>query len=282
MKPFSFALLSGVLVVAGCAQDGAQTTANNAAPVPASTSKPAQPARGFLRALHAVPGAGTLSLTADAQKFASVEYGNVTSFEGVYEERIKVSAFGGDGKKIAGPMSLSLDKGEDVTVLVTGVPGDVVLLPWKHKNGGPEKGKAKIAFVHSAKALPPVDLRLDGKSFRREVKFGIATDYTTLPAGEHQIQVLYDRSLAPEITEVEQPMVVTKDVAGNVLSVEQPTPVQQVVPRKQIVTLTQDISLEPGKVYSVAVFHDGAQIPKIRLMEDKFVPDVVRAKPAGG
>jgi hypothetical protein len=280
VKPLAFALLSGALLVSGCADNGAQQTANNAAPAPASTSKPAQPVRGYLRALHAVPGMGTLSLTADAQKFASADYGNVGPFEGVHAERVKVSAYGSDGKKVAGPMSLSLDGGDDVTVLVTGVPGDVVLMPWKHKNGGPEKNKSKIAFVHSAKALPPVDLRLDGKSFRREVKFGIATDYTTLTPGDHQIQVMYDKSLAPQITEVEQPTVITKDETGNVLSIEQPTPFQTVVPRKQIVTLTQDVTLEAGKVYSVAVFHDGAQIPKIRLMEDKFVPEVVRAAPA--
>lgn len=280
MKPFVFLPFSALLLLAGCTQTqtaSTDNTVNNAAPAPASTSQPAQPVRGYLRALHAVPGAGTLSLTADAQKFAAVEYGAATSFEGIRAQKVKISAFGGDGKKVAGPMALSLDGGEDVTVLVTGVPGDIVLLPWNHKNRGPQKGKAKIGFVHSAKALPAVEVKIDGKSFRRNVKFGIATDYTVVSPGQHQIQVIYDKSLAPQIVSVQQPTVITRDTAGNVLSVEQPTPIQTTIPRSQLVTLTQNVDLAADKVYSLAVFAGAAQLPKVRLMEDKFVPEVVRA-----
>ncbi len=283
MKPLAFLPISALVFLAGCNQTQTATTdtaANNSAPAPASTSKPAQPVRGYLRALHAVPGAGTLSLVADAEKFASASYGDASPFAGIHSERVKISAFGSDGKKVAGPMALSLDGGEDVTILVTGVPGNIVLLPWNHKNRGPEKGKAKIGFVHSAKQLPAVDVKIDGKSFRRNVKFGIATDYTTLSPGQHQIQVTYDKSLAPEIVSVEQPAVVTKDTEGNVLAVEQPTPVVTAVPRSQIVTLTQNVDLAAGKVYSLAVFAGAAQMPKVRLMEDKFVPEAVRAQDA--
>ncbi len=280
-------LIPTAFLVAGCAQNTPQTatttTTTNAAPAPApaSTSKPAQPVRGYLRALHAVPGAGVLSLTADAQKFASSDYGNVSQFEGIRAEKVKVSAFGSDGKKVAGPMPLTLDQGEDVTILVTGIPGDIVLLPWEHKNGGPEKNKSKIAFVHSAKALPAMDLTLDGKSLRRNVKFGIATDYFTLAPGAHQFQASYDKSLASQFVQTEQPAVVTQDEAGNVLNVEQPTPIQSEIKRSQIVTLTQDIDLVAGKVYSLAVFTGADKIPKVRLMEDKFAPELVRAKVAG-
>ncbi|PQV63007.1 protein of unknown function (DUF4397) [Abditibacterium utsteinense] len=281
MKPFAFFSL-GALLLAGCAQNTTQTAStentNNAAPVSAATSKPELPVRGYLRALHAVPGAGTLSLSADAEKFASAEYGDATSFAAIHAERVKISAFGGDGKKVAGPMSMQLSGGEDVTILVTGIPGDIVLLPWKHKNRGPEKGKSKLAFVHSAKALPAMDLKIDGASFRRGVKFGIATDYTTLTPGKHQIQVSYDKSLAPQIVETEQPAVITKDEAGNVLNVEQPTPIASEIKRSQIVTLTQDVDLAAGKVYSLAVFTGAEKLPKVRLMEDKFAPEMVRAQ----
>ncbi|HEX9998198.1 MAG TPA: DUF4397 domain-containing protein [Abditibacterium sp.] len=283
MKFYAPTFCLGAALLAGCTQNNAPTattSTQNAAPVSASTAKPAQPVRGYLRALHAVPGAGTLSLTADAEKFASSDYGDATPFAGIRAEKVKISAFGGDGKKVAGPMSLSLDGGEDATILVTGIPGDVVLLPWKHKNRGPEKGKAKIAFVHSAKALPAVEMKIDGRSFRRDVKFGIATDYTVLSPGQHQIQVSYDKSLAPEIVEIEQPTVVTKDTEGNVLAVEQPTPIQTALPRSQIVTLTQNVDLAAGKVYSLAVFTGAGKLPKVRLMEDKFVPEVVRADAA--
>ena len=283
MKFYAFAACSGAILVAGCAQNNAPTATNstqNAAPVPASTSKPQQPVRGYLRALHAVPGAGKLSFTADAEKFAASDYGDATPFAGIRAEKVKISAFGGDGKKVAGPMPLSLDGGEDVTILVAGIPGDVVLLPWKHKNRGAEKGKAKLAFVHSAKALPAVEMKIDGRSFRRDVKFGIATDYTVLSPGQHQIQVSYDKSLAPEIVEIEQPTVVTKDAGGNVLSVEQNAPVQTAIPRSQIVTLTQNVDLAAGKVYSLAVFTGAGKLPKVRLMEDKFAPEIVKSNAA--
>ncbi len=275
-------LLPVSFLIAGCTQNSAPTASNSsAAPASAAASQPAKPVRSYLRALHAVPGAGTLSLTADAQKFASSDYGNVSQFEGVSAERVKVSAFGSDGKKIAGPMPLTLDGGEDVTVLVTGIPGDIVLLPWKHKNGGPQGSKAKIAFVHSAKALPAMDLSLDGKSLRRDVKFGIATDYFTLAPGKHQFQTSFDKSLAPQIVITEQPTIITKDEAGNVLGVAQPTPIQSEIKRSQIVTLTQEIDLMAGKVYSLAVFTGADKIPKVRLMEDKFANELAQAKTAG-
>ncbi len=267
----------------GCAQNTTpiasnSETANNAAPVSATTSKPQLPVRGYLRALHAVPGAGTLSLTADAEKFAASDYGDATPFAGIRAERVNISAFGSDEKKVAGPMPLPLSGGEDVTILVTGIPGDIVLLPWKHKNRGPEKGKSKLAFVHCAKSLPAMDLKIDGASFRRNVKFGIATDYTILSPGKHKIEVSYDKSLAPQIVLSEQPAVITKDEAGNVLGVEQPTPIASEIKRSQIVTLTQDFDLAAGKVYSLAVFTGAEKLPKVRLMEDKFVPDAVRAQ----
>ncbi len=282
-----FPLVPVAIFLAGCGQNSTQTastttsTDSNAAPVSAATTQPAKPVRGYLRALHAVPGAGVLSLTADAQKFASSDYGNVSGFEGIRAEKVKISAFGSDGKKVAGPMPLALDSGEDATVLVTGIPGDIVLLPWKHKNGGPEKSKSKIAFVHSAKALPAIDLVLDGKSLRKNVKFGIATDYFTLAPGKHQLQASFDKSLAPQIVITEQPAVITQDEAGNTLSVEQPTPIQSEIKRSQIVTLTQDVELFAGKVYSVAIFTGADKIPKVRLMEDKFAAELSRARAAG-
>lgn len=279
------AMLPAAIFVAGCTQNSAPTasttsTQSNAAPASATTSKPAKPVRGYLRALHAVPGAGVLSLTADAQKFASTDYGNVSQFQGVGAEKVKISAYGGNGKKVAGPMPLSLDSGEDVTVLVTGIPGDIVLLPWKHKNGGPKKGRAKIAFVHSAKALPAMEIKLDGKSLRRDVKFGIATDYFETTPGKHRFQVTYDKLLAPQIVTTQAPTVVVQDATGNVLNVESGATINNVVRPSQIVTLTQEIDLVAGRVYSLAVFTGADKIPKVRLMEDKFADELAGAKAA--
>lgn len=280
-------LLGAALTVAGCNSNTPQNNETASAPEAATTNTtanaPAEPARAFGRGLHLVPGMGPISLVSSGQKFAgNLTYGNATPFEGIKEEKVKIEAYGGDGKSVAGPMPLTLDSGEDFTVLVTGLPGDVELMPFKHKNHGPQAGKAKVAFAHAAKVLPRVDVTIDGKPFRRDVKYGINTDYTVLPPGRHTMQVSYDKSLAPlvVVVQVEQPTVITEDTSGNVVSVEQPTPVQTVIPRKGIVTLTQDLDLIAGKVYSVAIFNDEKKLPKMRLLEDKFVPTLSTAKPA--
>jgi hypothetical protein len=289
VKILPFVPFAALLMVAGCNQNSAQTitTASDGDTTTTTTQTtqtapkaPGEPVRGFVRTLHAVPGAGALSMVADAQKLSSTNYGDASTFSGVRARNVKISAFGSDGKKVAGPMSLSLDGGEDVTVLVTGIPGDIVLLPWKHKNRGPVAGKAKIAFVHSAKQLPATEIRIDEKSFRRNVKFGVATDYTTLSPGRHRVQVLYNRSLAPQIVEVEQPTVVTEDAAGNVVDVSKAAPTRTAVPRSEFVTLTEEVDLAAGKVYSLAVFAGANQAPKVRLMEDRFAPEIANAPSA--
>lgn len=272
--------LAPLLVVAGC-NPPAQTSTSGASAVPAATSKPAEPARGYLRALHVTPGLGPLNLTANEKTFSNlVTYGNSTPFQGIAESRLSITAAGGDGKKVAGPMRITLKDGEDATILVTGAPGDVSLLPFKHKNRGPVAGKARIAFVHAARVLPAVDISIDGNSFRKDVKYGIATDYTEAVPGRRAFSVAYDKSLAPQIVEVNSPLVITTDPEGNVLGVEQPTPTRTVIPRNQIVTLTKEVDLVAGKVYTVAVFHDEKKLPRLRLLEDKFEPTLIRAKPA--
>ena len=233
-----------------------------------------------MRALNAVPGTGPLSLSADGKKFAAPPYASVSDFTGIGADKVKITAFGSDGKRVSGPMPLQLERGEDATILIAGVPGDVVLLPWKHKNRGPVAGKAKIAFVHSAKSLPPVEVLVDEKSFRDNLKFGIATDYKTLEPGKHLLQITYDKSLQPQIVEVKAPTVITKDAKGNVVSVAKPTPARTLVPRKQLVTMSQKVDLLAGHVYSVALFRSGADLPQVKVMEDKFTPATVRADAA--
>jgi len=278
--------VAGGIVLGGCTanapQEAPQTATQVTAPAAAPANLPAEPARAYARGLHVVPGLGPLSLTANGVKFATgLTYGNATPFAGLKEAKVKIEAFGGDGKKVAGPMPVTLDKGEDLTVFVTGVPGDVALLPFKPKNHGPQAGKSKVAFVHAAKALPAMDVKIDGKSFRHGIKYGIATVYTVLSPGRHLMQVEYDKSLPPTVIEVEQPTIITEDEVGNVVAVEQPTPIQTVIPRAAIVTLKQEMDLMADKVYSVVVFHDEKKLPKLRLLEDKFADELAQAKPAG-
>jgi hypothetical protein len=45
-----------------------------------------------------------------------------------------------------------------------------------------------------------------------------------------------------------------------------------------LVTLTQPLDLEADKVYSVIVYQDAKDLPRLRLIEDKFEPALVRAE----
>jgi hypothetical protein len=273
------------------------TTVTNS--VPAATSRPGEPVRAFARGLHLVPGLGQVSLTAarsapsstasstvPGQTFSkSLTFGHATPYEGIKEAaghgtKMQIQAYGSDGKKVAGPMPVTLDPGEDLTVFLTGVPGDVELLPFKPKNYGVQRGEAKVAFIHAGKALPVVEVTLDGKPIRRAAKFGVATQYHTLAPGHHVMQVQYDKSLPPTVIEVEQPTVITQDELGNVVDVTQPPPTKMVVPRKTFVTLKQEMDLAPGKVYEVILFHGMNRVPQLRLLEDRFADDLIKAKPA--
>jgi hypothetical protein len=295
------------LAISGCqkvAQDVAQnvveklpaSNASNAASV--ATTRPSEPVRAFARGLHLVPGLGPLSLTATRARSSSpasnptgqtfskgLTFGNATPYEGIKEAagqgtKLQIQAYGSDGKKVVGPMPITLDPGEDLTVFVTGFPGDVELLPFKPKNYGTERGKAKVAFIHAGKALPKVDVSLDGKVIRDAAKFGIATRYHVLTPGRHFMEVQYDKSLPPTVIEVEQPTIITQDEMGNVVDVTQPPPSKTVVPRKTLVTLNQEMDLAPGKVYEVILFHGVNKVPQLRLLEDRFADELIKAKPA--
>lgn len=287
--------IAGVAVflgLVGCSRNAQNTVpgVGKEAAQQAAVTRPAEPVRGFARGVHLVPGLGPISLRAGQQTFAAgVTFGNAAPYEGIKqsaqggpasEAKLPIEAVGGDGRKIAGPAPVSIQAGEELTVFATGVPGDVALLPFKPRTYGAEKAKAKIAFIHAAKALPAAAVKVDGKTFRRSVRFGVATDYAVLTPGRHLMQIEYDKSLPPAVASVEQPVVITQDDLGNVLDVTQAPPTTTVIPQKALVTLKQEMDLLSGKVYEVVLFQGANRAPHLRLLEDRFADDLVKAKPA--
>ncbi len=147
--------------VSGGAQGGAQ--GSGAAPAAPSASRPGLPAPGYVRAVHVVPGIQSLAVDVKPSPnsdsgsiLVGLDYGSsASSFSALQPGKLKIYAKSKDGKtSLAGPMPVNLDKGEDVTVVVNGVPGDVAMLPFEHKNGGPAANKGKIAFLHAAMPCP--------------------------------------------------------------------------------------------------------------------------------
>jgi hypothetical protein len=279
MKQFSIFSIVAALLLAGC---NAQNVPNAGTSGDASTQKPDVGAdipaekRAFVRNVHVVPGAGEVALKVD-DKLAvpAADFGNASPFVAVEEGKKQIVAIGAGNTKVAGPMPVTLDAGEDLSVIVSGVPGDVALLPFKHKNGGPVAGKAKVAFLHAAKNLPAVDVFINGKRYRGGVNYGVATDYRELGPGRHTMQIRYVESL-PVVKVTPIPTPTMAPVQGDPLAEIPPpsTPAPIVVKPRRSVTLTQQLDLQAGKVYSVIVFYDAQKLPKLRLLEDFFAAEL--------
>lgn len=277
-------------IVGGCNQpatvEPTSVAQNSAAPPSAQIDRKTQ---AFVRGLHVVPGAGPLALTskkADADEkvtdINNITFESASDFVALSEGKYKFYVEGSDGKSKAGPMPVFLDSGEDMTIVANGVPGDIALLPFKHKNGGAQAGQAKVAFLHAAKSLPGVDVLIDGKSYRRDIKYGIATDYKTLPPGRHTMQISYRRNAESKTVIIEQsaptPAVAENSLSENIVTpAETPISTEVRIPQKQTVSLAQPLDLSAGKVYSVVVFQDASDLPKLRLLEDKFAAELKSA-----
>jgi hypothetical protein len=225
-----------------------------------------------------VPGAGEVGLKVD-DKLAvpSAAFGNASPFVAVEEGKKQIVAIGAGNTRVAGPMPVTLDAGEDLSVVVNGVPGDVALLPFKHKNGGPLTGKAKVAFLHAAKNLPEVDVFINGTRYRGGVNYGVATDYREIAPGRHTMQIRYVESMKPVVVQQDQVVVPapgSETLTENAVPLPTPTPIKTVVKPKRDVTLTQQLDLADGKVYSVVVYYDAQKLPKLRLLEDFFAAEL--------
>lgn len=307
-----------ILAAAGCNNTGGSGEAG------APASNQAEPAtatmdasQAYVRGIHVVPGVGALDVRVrerdsdrDVATLSSTTFGNASNFVVLTPNRYRIYAYGADGKSKAGPMPVTLEKGEDMTVVINGVSGDVVLLPFKHKNGGPQAGQAKVAFMHGAKSLPAVDVLINSQRYRGGVKYGVATDYRVLAPGRHTMQITYRKTLPPLVyrdidavppeirakiklptpTPEPTPTPVPTPVEMGALNATSPPvttetevvetrtkSVEIKVPQYEDVTLTQQLDLAAGKVYSVIVFQDEAKLPKLRLLEDKFASELQNA-----
>jgi hypothetical protein len=273
--------------------------------------------QAYVRAVHVVPGVGALDVIArdrdsdrDVVSLRGTAFGNASNFAALPPDTYRIYAYGADGKSKAGPMPVRLEEGEDMTVVINGVPGDVALLPFKHKNGGPQAGQAKVAFMHGAKSLPAVDVLIDNNRYRGGVRYGVATDYRVLTPGRHTMQVRYRKTLPslvyrdinavpPEIrariklpTPTPEPTPTAVPTPGEAEALNSVSPpvttetevmetrtktVEIRVPQYENITLTQQLDLAAGKVYSVIVFQDEAKLPKLSLLEDKFAAELKNA-----
>lgn len=276
-------MLPGLLLtVAGCNQNPpgtAQTAATNSIdtvqPAAAEVTEPNQPVRAYVRAVHTVRGAGPVALAVDGENIVNdLRFGDTSEFVGVHGDKVKIhstkahqiSVVDAANKTVAGPLSVDLERGEDVTIVLGGALGKITLKAFEHTNRGADFERAKVAVLHTDKALPEIGIAVDGKNWPGDIGYGEVTGYKALAPGAHTMKVMYDKSLVGIVDIDRRP------------GISPPPPVG--IRANSLITLTQPLSLEAGKVYSVIVYADAGGQPKLHFLEDKFVPPLIRAPDA--
>ncbi|MDQ3812637.1 MAG: DUF4397 domain-containing protein [Armatimonadota bacterium] len=258
-----------MLGAAGCDQatnsSGAAPAAEKSAPIADKTATRSPKATtftenlsatpAFLRGVHLVPETELLAVLSNgAIVVDGVTYGNASPFFQTAPGKLKISAIDATGQAVTGPTSVTVEGSEYVTVVINGTPENMALLPIKHKSEQPMAGRAKVSFMHAAKAFAPVDVLIDGSRHQAAVEYGEATDHKELKPGHHKLQIVTAK---------------TPPTKGG----EAPTTSKSLAK----VDLTQQLDFAAGKVYSVIIYQAAPRLPKLRLFEDKSGSEVLPA-----
>lgn len=279
MKNLFIIATLGSAILSGCGAPATNESVSNPAPenvatnaVETSANAPIDVAelrktKAFVRGVHVVPGIGPVSLKLDDTKLDQpFDVANASAFIAVTpSENLKITALGSANNVVSGPMPVALEAGEDLTVVVNGVSGDVALLPLKSESGGPDADGAKLSILHAAKGLNAVKVEIDDKPFRGDVDYGEDTDYKKLAPGSHTLKISYSRQSAA--TPMPTPTLLPRQISP------QPTPLQA---REQI-TLTAPLDVAAGKVYSAIVYYNEQKLPQLKVLEDRFADTLQNA-----
>ncbi len=138
-----------------------------------------------VRFLHAVPGVGVATVSADGQALGSAGFGQVagpaTLPSGTTHFVLK--APGGVTLK----KTVRLADGDSYTLAALATANAATI--HVYRNGAADPGKARLRVVHSAPELGDANVALDGKVVAHRAAYEDATDYWTLPPGREQLEV---------------------------------------------------------------------------------------------
>jgi len=233
-----------------------------------AATTPVAAGKAGLRGIHVVPGVGLFGLLVNRDVVVDgVTYGNASEFFPTASGKLRIAAISGQGQAVAGPLPVTLDGGEAMTVVISGGPGDITLLPFKHKKSALNSKAARLTFIHAAKALPPLDLRIDDALAGTGVSYGAANDYRDLKPGRHTLEVVEGQSPAPTSTPV--PTSTSRPGTPVLIPDGDGKPMRMDVVRRPFETLARQLNLVGGKSYSVIVFQDAKRRPQLRVLEDK-------------
>ncbi len=221
---------------------------------PPSVTDPNKDVRAYVRVLHLVPEAGPVTLMLNGQAVGNaVTYDSVSDYTGLGGDKTDFNSAGkhsftlagADGKMLGSPLEVDLTKGEDMTIVVSGMPSNLTVTPYKH-TAKLQAGQSRLALLYSSqlgpndKVGPTIDVMLDGKMLQNMVKSGEGLDYRNVEPGVHTLKV----------------------TAGT------ETP------------LTKEVDMKDEESYTAVVYKDAGGKTALKLLTDKFVPALVRAPSA--
>ncbi len=158
-----------------------------------------------LQAFHVSPDAPAVDITAaggDVVLFDGVEYGQSGAVEvdaGTYTVEIRGDTDGNDGDVVAS-YEVTLDGGTVYSAFAAGYltpddePGDepfnLLLSTVEGRGAAPEPtGEGRVRVAHMSPNAPNVDVYLDGSAVLEDVPFGAVSDYLTVSATEHDVEI---------------------------------------------------------------------------------------------
>ncbi len=153
----------------------------------------AQESNARVRVVHASPDAPAVDvLVNDSVAFSNVAFKEITDYAELSTAtyNIKVVPTGAT-EPVVIEADLTLNAGQDYTVVAVGKLSDIEPVVLEDNNGIPAAGRTHIRFVHASPDAPSVDVKVkDGPVLFEEVFFKNGTEYLPVDAGTYDLQAL--------------------------------------------------------------------------------------------
>jgi len=150
-----------------------------------------------VRVVHASPDAPNVDiLVNDAVAFSDVAFKAISDYAelepGTYNVKVVPT---GTTEPVVIEADLTLEGGQDYTVVALGELANIEPLVLSDDNALPAAGMTKIRFVHASPNAPNVDIRVkDGPVLFENVAFKEAPAYVTVDAGTYDLEVVVNES----------------------------------------------------------------------------------------
>ncbi len=138
-----------------------------------------------IRFLHAVPGVGEATVTADGEQVGSADFGQVSAPTSVPAGKTRLVLKAPGGVTLTKTQRLADGASYTIVGLATANAAEIRA----YRNEGAVAGQARLRMVHAAPELGDADLALDGKVVAPNAGYTDATQYWTLPPGREELTV---------------------------------------------------------------------------------------------